>query len=312
MLNFLLAFEKLNTNNIIVFPNNSNIIMAAKQAAANYDKANVIVITSECADEIERADTKYHEKIADKIEAFIREKSLEYKNIGFIGSNFSENTLRWQLAAILFMAICEVDYNEFKVPKTAWGEPAYLWFVEKFNEKNIFNYSRIDGKRGDSIYFFDYWKGGKSKGDHHDFYRNDRYINIFCNLCRGEKKTLSEYDLEAIAEMIKKGYVLKENETYRATVPVYTAEQYQKIINNVKEFISAELAPIIREIDKTAATILSSHTPKHLQDQVAGIAAMDKFVNAVCIPATILIERQFLSIAWHPLEMPTIYVVLKK
>ena len=41
---FLLAFEKLNTNNIIVFPNNSNIIMAAKQAAANYDKANVIVI----------------------------------------------------------------------------------------------------------------------------------------------------------------------------------------------------------------------------------------------------------------------------
>ena len=41
---FLLAFEKLNTNNIIVFPNNSNIIMAAKQAAANYDKANVVVI----------------------------------------------------------------------------------------------------------------------------------------------------------------------------------------------------------------------------------------------------------------------------
>lgn len=41
---FLLAFEKLNTNNIIVFPNNSNIIMAAKQAAVNYDKANVIVI----------------------------------------------------------------------------------------------------------------------------------------------------------------------------------------------------------------------------------------------------------------------------
>ena len=121
--------------------------------------------------------------------------------------------------------------------------------------------------------------------------------------------TLSEYDLEAVAEMTKKGYVIKENETYRATVPVYTLEQYLTIVNNVKGFISDELASIVREMDKTAASILSAHTPKHLQEQVFGIAAMDKFVNAVCIPATILIERQFLSTAWHPLEMPTTFVV---
>ena len=41
---FIEAFESLNTANIIVFPNNSNIIMAAKQAAEQYTKANVIVI----------------------------------------------------------------------------------------------------------------------------------------------------------------------------------------------------------------------------------------------------------------------------
>jgi len=111
--------------------------------------------------------------------------------------------------------------------------------------------------------------------------------------------------------MIKKGYVIKENETYRATVPVYTLEQYLTIVNNVKGFISDELASIVREMDKTAASILSAHTPKQLQEQVVGIAGMDKFINAVCIPATILIERQFLSTAWHPLEMPTTYVVLK-
>ena len=80
----------------------------------------------------------------------------------------------------------------------------------------------------------------------------------------------------------------------------------------MKKFISEELSSIIREMDDTAAKILGTHTPKHLQDQVAGIASMDKFVNAVCIPATILIERQLLSTAWHPLEIPTTYVVLKK
>lgn len=201
--------------------------------------------------------------------------------------------------------------EETAAPKTGWGEAAYLWCVEKLNEKHIFRYCGVDGKHGDSLYFFDYWKGGKGKGDHHDFYGNERYINIFCDLCRGEKTNFSEYDLEAIAEMIKKGYVIKENETYRVTVPVYTFDQYKDILNMVKEFISKELVSIIQELDRSAAKILSAHTPKHLQNQVNGIASMDKFVNAVCIPATILIDRQFLCTAWHPLEMPTTYVVLK-
>ena len=276
-------------------------------------KSNVIVITSECADEIERAVTKYHEQIADKMMAFLSDKLNEYKNFDFVGHDFTDNTLRWQLATILFRMICGVDCgNTIDGPKTGWGESAYLWCVEKLNEKHVFSYCGVDDKRGNSLYFFDYWKAGKGKGDHHDFYGNDHYINIFCDICRGEKMTLSEYDLEAVAEMIKKGYVIKENETYRATVPVYTLEQYLTIINTVKGFIFNELASIIQKMDKTATTILSSHTPKHLQEQVGGIAAMDKFVNAVCIPATILIERQFLSIAWHPLEMPTTYVVLKK
>ena len=40
----------------------------------------MIVITSECADEMERSVTKYHELIADKMEGFIKEKLLEYGN----------------------------------------------------------------------------------------------------------------------------------------------------------------------------------------------------------------------------------------
>ena len=41
---FIKAFNMLNADNIFVFPNNSNIIMAAEQAAKNYDKANVYVV----------------------------------------------------------------------------------------------------------------------------------------------------------------------------------------------------------------------------------------------------------------------------
>ncbi len=41
---FIKAFKMLNADNIFVFPNNSNIVMAAEQAAKNYDKANVYVV----------------------------------------------------------------------------------------------------------------------------------------------------------------------------------------------------------------------------------------------------------------------------
>ena len=41
---FINAFKKLDAENIIVFPNNGNIIMAARQAAENYEDAKVVVI----------------------------------------------------------------------------------------------------------------------------------------------------------------------------------------------------------------------------------------------------------------------------
>ncbi len=41
---FVTAFDSINAENIIVFPNNGNIIMAAEQAGKYYDKANIVVI----------------------------------------------------------------------------------------------------------------------------------------------------------------------------------------------------------------------------------------------------------------------------
>ncbi len=41
---FIEAFEKINADNIFVFPNNGNIVMAASQAAEIYDKAKVYVV----------------------------------------------------------------------------------------------------------------------------------------------------------------------------------------------------------------------------------------------------------------------------
>lgn len=43
---FVKGFDLLNAENIIVFPNNSNIVLTAQQAAKYYDQANIIVVPS--------------------------------------------------------------------------------------------------------------------------------------------------------------------------------------------------------------------------------------------------------------------------
>ncbi len=272
-------------------------------------KANVIVISSECSEEIARSVSDYHKQIADKIAELLDENLENFKKIGFAGNDFSENTLRWQLLAFLILQISKQD-GEYDPPKTAWGDYAYMWLAEKGStlDKHIFNFSQPNDRQGNRIHFLDYLP--KQKGDHHDFYGNERYVGILCDIARGNGQKFSEYDLEAVAEMIRKGYVRKEENGYRVTMPVFTTEQDTAAVEMVQDFMNGQLGEIIREMGRVSAKILGEHTPKHLQDQVAGIAGMDKFVSTACIPISILVDRKVLSTDWHPLEMPTTFVVL--
>lgn len=280
-------------------------------------KANIIVISSDCADEMMRSAAQYHEKIADRIGHFLEDSLCCFRGIGFWGNDFSENTLRWQLARLIFLSIMcykthilEKD-DASELPQTAWGDHAYLWLLERGEvmEQYLFNYSQVYSQQGDRICFFDYKPAPKS--DHHDFYGNDRYINIFCDIARGKTGAFSEYDLEAVAEMIKKGYVVKDEKGYRVAMPIFTDKQYKEAVEMAEKFVSKELGTILEEMDRTAAKILGDHTPKHLQNRVNSIAGMDKFLNGVNMPARILIDKKVLSTAWHPLEIPTATVVLK-
>lgn len=274
-------------------------------------KANIIIITSDCTDEINRSAAIYHNEIADLINEFLETHLENFKQIGFIGNDFSDNTLHWQLMTFVLTKIAFFnlkDCSEF--PQTAWGDHAYLWLVEQNNSLNnyIFNISQETSNQGDRIHFFDYLPN--LKGDHHDFYGNPRYINILCDIARGNCNNFSEYDLEAVAEMIKKGYVMKENNTYKVTMSIFTKEQYNKAVKFAENFVAEKLQNIIDKLDKSSAKILSEHTPKHLHNQVQYISGMDKLINAVGIPASILVDRKIINTNWNPFQMPTTFIEL--
>lgn len=274
-------------------------------------KANIIVITSACVDEINRNAIIYHNKIADIIGEFIETKLTEFRKIGFSGNDFTENSLRWQLIAFVLSVIISYDTKEvLEYPETAWGDHAYLWLIEEDKSVNnhIFNFSTQYSRHGDRICFFDYLPN--PKGDHRDFYGNARYINILCDIVHDNCCNFSEYDLEAVAEMIRKGYVIKENNIFRVAMPVFTAEQYSEAFDLARDFVDKNLQNVIASLDSAYERILSEHTPKHLQKQAADIARMDRLVNAADVPINILVERKILNTDWNKLEMPTTFIVI--
>ncbi len=274
-------------------------------------KANIIILTSECTDEIIRSAAPWHKEIAGLLAEFLETGLPAFREIGFFGADFSDNTLRWQLMTFFLResAISGMPEDEVK-PLTAWGDRAYLWLAEKGNalDNNLFSYCTVDSSKGDLIHFIDYLPAPKS--DHHDFYGNDYMINILCDIARGDCAKFSEYDLEAVAELVRKGYVLKGPDTYTVSMPLFTPSQYSAVCRLVKNFVTEKLEKTIHEINRSSARIIGEHTPKHLQDRVPAIARNGRMVNTACIPLRILIDRKILTSDWNPMEMPTMQIRL--
>ena len=275
-------------------------------------KTNVIIITADCRREIDTLSENYCRRLADEMATYLDTNMSAYKKIGFRGSEYSDTTLRWQLMIPAFREIMHHDAAlEAVCPVTGWGERACLWCVETSAHSQpqyIFNYSTLDSTHGDSVLFYDYLPN--LYGDHHDFYGNQRYVNILCDIARRNCDKFGEYDLEAVADMIRMGYVRKEGDGFAVNMPVYTAEQYARVQEMAQTFVTETVGQTLTEFLSATATVLREHTPKHLQDQVELVAYMEKHFNAVSAPAFCMIEEGKLVPNWHMGEMPTTYIVL--
>ncbi|MGN1410580.1 MAG: RNA polymerase sigma factor [Eubacteriales bacterium] len=285
----------------------------------NKYKTNIVIITKECREEAEKKCRRWQEEIADKIIGFIERYFYEYKSTGFYGSDFSENTLRWQLSQIVWRSIFGITRNTDPcantAARTAWGERADLWLEEEYDAlvKDCFRYCGIDSGRGDTMLFCDYIPA--MKGDHHDFWGKSRYVNIMCDVARSSisgryDKVMSEYDLADAAELCRMGYINSAEGKLSAAMPVYTAGQYEKISGDVSEFAAKELADDIYSIDKAIVKIIAAHNPSNVKSTATRIAMCDSFKYSVCAPARVMAANGFLNTAYTSGEMPGVFVIL--
>lgn len=117
----------------------------------NRYKANVVIITRECIEEIRSKISGLQKDIANKICDFVSSYLPEIRKIGFYGSDFSENTLKWQLSVHMWrksFGPINAEKGIDSLPVTAWGEHADLWLTEVTEDAlgAMFNY--CDFKEG--------------------------------------------------------------------------------------------------------------------------------------------------------------------
>lgn len=276
-------------------------------------RTDMVLFTADYAREAAQQIAPEARAIAECIRQCLRDRSDAVRALGFIGCDMDSASLAWQMSAMLLhQAIIKgvSAQNSPELPPDKWGVPCLCWAVEDGAEASVdfaFGTSQIDDDRGGSIRCMDFPIHGDMV--HHAFFPSRAYTNVFLSIARGTADTLSENDAAIAAELVQKGYVLRTADGLRVNCPVFTAAQYQALLDLLK--------PAAQEIEALALTILEKdrallceHVPVHLQARAAGMAYFRLFSDAISLPVSMLYVDHILTACPAASGLPTTYVLL--
>ena len=282
----------------------------------NYYQTNIIILSNEFHKEVDVKLESLKRSIANKIKAFAEENMEKVREVGFYKCDMSRNSLKWQIASMLqmyaFKDVTEYLYHSGSIQEFPFGEGKQVWCEEEGGRLDAggFNVCVIDAEEWNtdiSMYFMDWL--GHPQSDHADFYGSKNWIKVYSKLAHDRSNFSHEMELEIVAEMIRKGYAYKDGDRIRVTMPVFTKEEYKRVSMLLEPAIQ-EVKELMIEAAGKIAKVMVNHVPTHLKKQVNGIAAMDIWHQCVYLPFLLLIEEDFLSLQWKPLEMASCHVVL--
>lgn len=140
--------------------------------------------------------------------------------------------------------------------------------------------------------------------------RREKIGNVFLDIARGNGEKLSENDKTVAAELIKKGYVIKDESGMRVNAPVLTNEQAKKAYDILSEAVN-EIGAESEKLSDVVAGILKNHIPSHLKKQAKNMSYLRLFEDAVAAPVAKLVEDRYLLPCRGDSLLPTTYVILK-
>ena len=277
---------------------------------------NIVIFTRDFTNEVNIKTTELREKIADMLIAAIAKHEDEVRNIDFSGADMGNNAFSWQMVSfILYRAIIEILQNKIQVvyPKYKYGTECFIWGTEH-GEKNSweskfgFGISNVVNSIGDYVQFMDFPINGEMV--HHYCFNRQNVTNVFLDVAKGNTEHFSDNDKALAADMIRKGYIISNDNGLFVNAPVFTREQHDALKNIFAE-TAACIANEAETLMGTVTKILKNHIPVHLKKLAKDMAYLRLFEDAISAPVAILYDRKYLLPYNGDGILHTTYVILK-
>ena len=145
---------------------------------------------------------------------------------------------------------------------------------------------------------------------HHYCVTRQNVTNVFLDIAKGAAAQFSENDQALAADMIRKGYVISNEDGLFVNAPVFTKGQHDAV-KNIFADTADQIADEAEKLMETVTKILKDHIPVHLKKFAREMAYLRLFEDAIAAPAAILYDRKFLLRYNGNGMLPTTYVILK-
>ena len=265
---------------------------------------NIVIFSIDCAIEVVKKTARYREEIVDTLTSVIENGKV------------SNNQAWLTVCCVLYKAIFENLQSKVKIniPENKFGENCIVWAVEKNSESMRnkgfeFGVSNTENENGDRVQFFDFPVNGEMV--HHSFYTTQSITNVFVDIARGKTDFTNEFDKVVVAELVKKGYVLNNDEKLTVNVPVFTKSEFENFMKPLKETVDI-VEENAMKIMNDAAKIIRNYIPVHLKSLAEQMAYFRIFEDAVSMTVGKLAENKVLFPYNGTGVLPTTYVLLNE
>lgn len=279
---------------------------------------NFPIFTKELLREIEAKTALPRRRIADAVKAAVAARAGDIRALGFAGADMPEGIFAWQMSCmLLYFAVLEKLQAQIKLeyPVDKFGSRLFIWGTEEsaertWHEDMFFGISNASNDRG-YVQFMDFPIHGEMV--HHSFYARPDVVNVFLDVAsgKGDVQAMSENDRAAAAELVRKGYLRREEKQVLVNAPIFTREQHQQLLALIDEDTFA-IAATAREVMDAAMSAIQEHLPAHLRRLTEAMAYLHLLDDAISAPMAMLLQDGFLRPAVSGELLPTTYVILDK
>ncbi len=269
-------------------------------------QTNIIIFTKSCLEDIYANTEEYYASAADNLYDFIVKNEAKIRGINFKGCDYSKNRIYWFAAHVALLTALHLVEEEMKstepFPLLSNGTHGYIWGRNSAKGEDLFNGIYGLDDEIDDIAICNFKIIEKCQ----QFHPREKKVNM---LLQAAKNEIKENDSEVFLDLIRDGYINKDNGGYSVNFPVLTEKQLNEFIDLMIPII-IEMKKDIKLVVTKATKILENHAPSQLLDICPVLSQIKCRNNAIGYIVEQMCNKGYLFVP-DSLDKLCMYAVLK-